>query len=220
MMSGIYKITNLKNNKIYIGSSININRRIVEHKRKLRKNIHHSPKLQNAYNKYGSENFHFESIEFCERNNLINRENYYLKILNPEYNISLDASAPMMGRKHSKSTIKKLSKWKRPKGKKHHLYGISLSKTHIKRIVKSRSWYKHTNKTKEKMRKINIRINRYKDLIKYTKLLRKPVKDSIGNKFISLTKAAEFHSMSIQSVCDILKKRTYCNKHWIRFFYC
>lgn len=62
-ISGIYKITNIKNNKIYIGSSKNINRRWNEHKRCLKNNDHHSGHLQNAWNKYGEENFKFEILE-------------------------------------------------------------------------------------------------------------------------------------------------------------
>ena len=50
---GIYKITNLKNNKGYIGQSTDIKTRWINHKRELRNNIHRNPHLQNAFNKYG-----------------------------------------------------------------------------------------------------------------------------------------------------------------------
>lgn len=47
-MIGIYKILNTANNKVYIGSSININNRWAKHKALLRHNKHENPKLQNS----------------------------------------------------------------------------------------------------------------------------------------------------------------------------
>jgi len=81
MKSGIYKITNKKNNKIYIGSSKNIKNRFSKHKNLLRSNKHHSIKLQRAWNKYGADNFIFEVIEYCNEDELLDRENYYLDLL-------------------------------------------------------------------------------------------------------------------------------------------
>lgn len=60
---GIYMILNIINNKMYIGSSKNVKRRLQEHKRELRKGIHINKHLQNAWNKYGEENFLFKEIE-------------------------------------------------------------------------------------------------------------------------------------------------------------
>lgn len=51
-MSGIYQIYNPINNKRYIGSSINVERRLKEHLRNLEKNRHCNDHLQSAYNKY------------------------------------------------------------------------------------------------------------------------------------------------------------------------
>lgn len=49
-MAGVYKIINTTNNKMYIGQSINIERRWEEHKEELKNNKHHSYKLQSDYN--------------------------------------------------------------------------------------------------------------------------------------------------------------------------
>lgn len=57
--SGVYFIKNLVNKKIYIGSSKDVPQRIDYHKRKLDKDKHENEYLQNAWNKYGSENFQF-----------------------------------------------------------------------------------------------------------------------------------------------------------------
>lgn len=48
-MSGIYQIYNPINNKRYIGSSINVERRLKEHLRNLEKNRHCNDHLQSAY---------------------------------------------------------------------------------------------------------------------------------------------------------------------------
>lgn len=78
MKSGVYKITCLSNDKIYIGSSKHILGRIEAHKIHLRKNKHRNPHLQNAWDKYGEENFTFEILEECDIENLLEREQYWM----------------------------------------------------------------------------------------------------------------------------------------------
>ena len=77
-MIGIYKITN-PNGKIYIGQSINVNRRLTAHKNR------HSSKCILVYNsitKYGKENHTFELIEECEKDMLDERELYWTEYYN------------------------------------------------------------------------------------------------------------------------------------------
>ncbi len=85
---GIYKITNIINNKIYIGSSISLNRRKYCHFYHLNNNKHHSKYLQNAWNKYGKENFIFEIIKECTKEELILTEQYYIDLYKPVYNMN------------------------------------------------------------------------------------------------------------------------------------
>lgn len=66
-MIGIYSILNLKNNKRYIGSSNNIEKRINCHFSNLLKNKHCNKKLQNSYNKYGKSFFTYEILEMFEK---------------------------------------------------------------------------------------------------------------------------------------------------------
>jgi group I intron endonuclease len=75
---GIYKIKNIIDNKVYIGSSKNIKERWYRHKKDLRKNKHHSVKLQRAWNKYGEENFKFEIIIRCDNAELLSKEQFYI----------------------------------------------------------------------------------------------------------------------------------------------
>lgn len=101
-ISGIYKITNIINNKYYIGSGICVSRRINDHKKR-EHNIH----LKRSFNKYGLENFTFEIIEECEKENLLQREQYYINTLKPEYNICKIAGNTL-GRFHSEETRQKI----------------------------------------------------------------------------------------------------------------
>ena len=75
---GIYKIQNMINNKVYIGSSINLNSRKYKHFWMLRRGSHDNFYLQKSYNKNGEENFTFDIIEFCDEKDLVIRENYYI----------------------------------------------------------------------------------------------------------------------------------------------
>lgn len=85
--SGIYKITNLVNNKIYVGSSQNLYNRKHTHATKLKLRTHTNKHLENAYHKYGFDNFLFEVIEYCDINILNIREQHWINVLEPEYNL-------------------------------------------------------------------------------------------------------------------------------------
>jgi group I intron endonuclease len=110
--SGIYKIENIINGKIYIGRSKNIEKRWFEHKRELKHNSHHSRKLQNAVNKYGIENFIFSIIEEAKESDIVRLEQEYLDLYNSVddgYNIIKTASPLAPYRQVSSDTKAKLS---------------------------------------------------------------------------------------------------------------
>ena len=121
MIGFIYKIENKINNFVYIGSTIQqINKRWNEHRLCLNKNKHHCLYLQNAWNKYGEENFLFEVIETHENSELFirNQEQMYIdkyKELNILYNTCLYAES-CLEKKHTEETKKKISE--SHKGKK------------------------------------------------------------------------------------------------------
>ena len=81
---GVYKIINIINGKIYIGSSVNVRKRKNLHFSRLRKNTHECKHLQSAFNKYGEEKFKFEIIEYIkDKNKIIEREQYWIDNLKP-----------------------------------------------------------------------------------------------------------------------------------------
>lgn len=61
-MIGIYCILNLVNDKIYIGQSVDIERRLRSHISHLINSKHHNQYLQRAFDKYGFDNFIKEKI--------------------------------------------------------------------------------------------------------------------------------------------------------------
>ena len=75
-MIGIYKITNLINNKTYIGQSNCIERRFAQHKSPYEQNRNYEKSLYKAIKKYGINNFSFDIIEECPEEDLNNRELY------------------------------------------------------------------------------------------------------------------------------------------------
>lgn len=76
---GIYKITCKNNNKVYIGSSINITQRWSAHRSGLKMAKHCNPNLLNSYNKYGLESLVFEILEECDTDILIEKETQWFE---------------------------------------------------------------------------------------------------------------------------------------------
>ncbi len=110
MNTGIYQITNVVNRKVYIGSAVNISKRWAIHLTQLRSGLHHSPKLQRAWDKYGEAAFLLETLELCERQELIEREQRWLDKLSAAvsgYNVCPTAGSTA-GRKFSDEAKKKM----------------------------------------------------------------------------------------------------------------
>lgn len=82
--SGIYKIINKINNKIYVGQSIDIQERWYQHKYKAfdKNEIGYNSAIHLAMRKYGVENFSIEIIEECAPELLDERERFWIKKLN------------------------------------------------------------------------------------------------------------------------------------------
>lgn len=77
MTIGIYYIKNLENDKSYIGSSKNIEKRFKQHLNSLRNGKHINVHLQRSYDLHGEDKFEFGILE--ETSELFIREEFYIK---------------------------------------------------------------------------------------------------------------------------------------------
>lgn len=105
--AGIYTITHIENGNRYVGSAVNIARRWTEHKRRLNRGAHGNCYLQRVWDKYGSEAFLFEVAEYCSKEQLLNREQYFIDAW-AEYNINPTAGSNL-GRHHTDEAKSKMS---------------------------------------------------------------------------------------------------------------
>ena len=111
--AGIYSIVNTVNNKIYIGSAINLSRRFSEHLRELQRNAHYNDHLQKSWNKYGKESFSFNIEYFCNEEDLIVIEQQYIDayskkiVFDSMYNINPSATSNS-GCKHTQKSLDKM----------------------------------------------------------------------------------------------------------------
>lgn len=167
MISAIYYIYNTKSQKMYIGSSKDVIKRLNCHQRHLRQNNHDNKYLQNSWNVYKEDNFTFAILERTKSKNLIEREQFWIDYYNSHndkfgYNICPKAGSPFAGRKHSIRS-KKLMSFK-AKGQTHFL-GCKHSEEAKKKMVLSwktkrrkgkREGCFHSEETKKKISKGNM----------------------------------------------------------------
>ena len=174
-MHYIYKITNLINGKIYIGQTINAEKRWKEHQSISRRD--NKPQyIHRAIAKYDVNNFIFEVIDFAANQFQADclEQNYILQLntMNGKngYNQSFggQVSSPMKGRKHSQSTKDKISAINKGmlginKGKKFSKEtrkkisiakkGITFSEEIRKKIGDGHRGILHTQQAKDKISK-------------------------------------------------------------------
>ncbi|TGE29764.1 GIY-YIG nuclease family protein [Hymenobacter metallicola] len=77
-VAAVYLIGNTLDDRVYIGSSCHVRNRMSFHFHCLKRDKHHSAKLQNFYNKYGEGVITTSILEICEVDNLIVREQYWI----------------------------------------------------------------------------------------------------------------------------------------------
>jgi group I intron endonuclease len=129
----IYKITNLINNKIYIGQDKNNNPKYMGSGNLIKK----------AMKKYGKQNFIKEVISECKTVEELNeKEKYYIDLYESRnqkigYNISIGGESGMLGLKHTEETKEKMRL--NNIGSNNPMYGKKLSIESIKMSIKTRN---------------------------------------------------------------------------------
>lgn len=103
---GIYRWINKVNGKTYIGSSANLGKRLSNYY-----NLSYissgNMSINKALIKYGYSSFALEILEYCDRKDILVREQYYLDLCKPEYNI-LKVAGSNLGYIHSENTLAKM----------------------------------------------------------------------------------------------------------------
>jgi GIY-YIG catalytic domain len=106
--SGVYKWIHRDSGRSYIGSSVNLtNRFYTYYNLKVMLKSSATSIIARALLKYGYSAFSLEILEYCEPEKCTEREQYYLDLIQPEFNILKNANS-RLGSNHSETTIEKI----------------------------------------------------------------------------------------------------------------
>ena len=160
--SGVYCWVNLINGKYYIGSGVELNVRVSDYfQNSYLKNKNNLP-IVKAILKYGLGNFALVILEFTDKENLLSREDHYLKSLSPEYNI-LENAGNSLGYKHTLESIKKITdsvnsrleelrEWaSERKGEKNPFFGKTHTAEAISKISEAKKGHITSSETRTKL---------------------------------------------------------------------
>lgn len=155
---GIYKITNLLNNKCYVGQSRNIYRRWQSHRY-----ANDSYPLHAAMKKYGAKNFSFEILEECDTDELNEKESYYIQKFQPEYNCDGGGNARRVPQKLDSKKVNQIIQAIKD-GYSHRAIAkeFDISKDTVRDINVGRTWRQDNIEYPIRVNKFDCRRNRHR----------------------------------------------------------
>jgi group I intron endonuclease len=180
MKSGIYKITNTTDNKVYVGQAENLGTRYGRHLYRIKRKEHHNEHLQRSFDKYGEDKFIYEILEEIEdlsildsrekhwidhygginsdntynfKDPLLNEHNDYVR--NKMSKSSLGENNPNYGNKWTDEQRKKMSESRKGKSWE-ELYGKKKANEMKENSAEAQKGRKHSEETLNKIRKANI----------------------------------------------------------------
>lgn len=109
--AGVYRWVNKVNGNTYIGSSVNLARRLRTYfdfsylSVRVQKT---KSRVYSAILKHGYANFQLEILEYSTKENVISREQYYIDFFKPQYNLNSTAGS-RLGSNHSEETKRTMS---------------------------------------------------------------------------------------------------------------
>jgi len=153
--SGVYLWTNKVSGKRYVGSSVNLGRRFRDYyNSSFLTQIKNKMTITKALLKYGYSNFNLAVLEYCEPENVIEREQYYMRQLNPEYNI-LKIAGSRYGFKHTEETLAKFRARKMTEETKGKIsrtkLGCKMTEEARIKMAAAKRGSKHSDETRAKL---------------------------------------------------------------------
>jgi group I intron endonuclease len=162
-------------------------------------------RIRNALLKYGYAQFSLDILEYCEPFETISKEQKYLDLLNPEYNICKYAGSTL-GKKHSKETIDILKAIipTEEQRAKHKLAIRNQDPIHrIKRIERLRLIHADP----EQKARLLIRVRKFNAYLKQLNSKKVEIVDTLNNKtteYSSITEAAQAMGCTTSSASEYL----------------
>lgn len=205
MITGIYLIRNIINNKVYVGSATDINKRWRDHKWYLNHNKHHNSHLQSSWNKHGCSAFEFSILLECTVDELLVRETEYVHIHKSKdkscgYNVN-DPKQIFLNRKCRQETKNLISQ--RMSGENNPMYG-KFGKQHPKFEMKMSEESRKIVSDKAKKRKGNDS-NAHKlnenDVIE--------IRRKYSNEKYTQTELSKTYGVTQATISDIIIRKTW-----------
>lgn len=212
----IYKITNLVNQKIYIGCTVNsLEKRFCEHIYRGLKTDSNC-KLYNSIKKYNIENFKIELIEECDLSNIYEREIFYIDKYDTYKNglNSTYGGEGCLGYVHSPEIRKKISKIlleseNTHKGKTYEeLYGNKCANEKNKRKISVKKTWDDMSLT-DKIKRTDEIKNSLRKKSKYGEELVRSIKNDIKNNLSRNEILKKYPSINTSYYYDLKNKRVW-----------
>ena len=205
----IYCWVNNLNMKCYVGSSTDLTTRLYKYY-SIKQLYKSKSAIYSALLKYGYSNFSLHILEYCSKNECIKREQHYIDLYKPEYNI-LKKAGSSHGFKHNESTLKLLRETR-------------VTKETRKNLSLAASKRSFSDKEKEKLSNIRLGIKlplftRTKISVTATKLWGvavdvEDIESGITEQFTSLTFAANSIKVSRTAVKKALLSGRFIKNRW------
>ena len=154
MVAGIYAVQNTLTGEQYIGSSIDLPRRMREHRMRLRGGRHTNRVLQSAWTADGEAAFRFVELMYTKQEDLRAFEQVYLDLMAPTYNVAAVALPNgLRGIKRSAATRARMSAAQKGKRNRLGMHNSEQWKQHMSALMKGRVI---SPETREKLRQANL----------------------------------------------------------------
>ena len=214
--AGIYMWTHIDSGKTYIGNSYNLSQRFECYFSKRYLAFNKTSYIYKSLLKYGYSNFNLTILEFIDVQNLekaeakkvlLEKEQFYINLINPDYNLLKIAGSPL-GRRHSDEARQKMSITKKGKyiGKDNPFYGKNHSLEVINKLSLINSGENNPMYGNTGAKNI---------LSKKVYIYNKENPTEVFKEFNSNTEAAQYFKCHRRTIYRYIDKNKYYQDKWI-----